>query len=121
MEGAPDELPPPATGVPVEAEGRPIGVLGVCGDPGAPLSDADRELLKAISRQASEALQRARLLEEAEQRARREQLIRATSDAMQRATDLESLIEAAAEGLVEALGACSVYVRMGVFGEPGEE
>lgn len=114
-------LPAHFWGVPVQAAGLNIGVLGVSGDPRRPLAEDDRQLLESISRQASEALQRARLLEEARERARRERLIRDISDRMQRATDLETLLKVASQGLVEAFGALRVYARMGIFEEPGEE
>jgi GAF domain-containing protein len=107
--------PSRALSVPVRVEGVTLGVLSVSDDPQRPHSEEDRELLESISRQASEALQRARLLEAARERARRERLIRDISDRMQRATDMESLIAAAAEGLAEALGVSGVYVRIGML------
>jgi len=88
--------------------------LGVYGEPQVPLGTEDRQLLESISRQASGALQRARLLEEARDRARCERLFRDIANRMQRATDLESLITVAAEELVRALGASRAYVRMGI-------
>ena len=109
-----DGLPPHSEAVPIDVGGAAIGALGVYGDPQAPLTGEDRQLLESIARQASEALQRARLLEEARERARRERLIRDIADDMQRATDLETLIRVAAEGLARALGATRAYVRMGL-------
>ncbi len=121
LEAGAGDLPSHSLSVPVQAGGATIGVLGVSGDPQLPLTEDDRQLLESISRQASEALQRARLLEEARERARRERLIRDISDRMQRATDLETLTRAAAEGVVDALGASHVYVRMGTSEGLGEE
>jgi GAF domain-containing protein len=109
-----DSLAAHCQAVPIEAGGAAIGALGVYSDPQVPLGAEDRRLLESISHQASEALQRARLLEEARDRARRERLIRDIADRMQRATDLESLIRVAAEELVRALGASRAYVRMGM-------
>jgi GAF domain-containing protein len=91
--------------------------LGVEADPQVPLPAADRELLVSISHQASEALQRARLLEEARGHARRERLIRDIADKMQRATDLASLLQTAAEELVRALDASRASVQMGTMEE----
>jgi hypothetical protein len=109
-----DSLSPHFQAVPIETGGAAVGALGVYGEPQVPLGKEDRQLLESISRQASEALQRARLLEEARDRARRERLIRDIADRMQRATDLESLIKVVAEELIRALGASRAYVRMGV-------
>jgi len=109
-----DGLSPHCQAVPIEAGGAVIGALGVYGEPQVSLGTEDHQLLESISRQASEALQRARLLEEARDRARRERSIRDIVDRMQGATDLESLIKVAAEELVRALGASRAYVRMGM-------
>ena len=116
-----DGLSPHCQAVPIEAGGAAIGALGVYSDPQVPLGTEDRQLLESISRQAGEALQRARLLEEARDRARRERLIRDIADRMQRATDLESLIKVAAEELVRALGASRAYVRIGMAEELVQE
>jgi hypothetical protein len=99
--------------VPIEVLDGVVGALGVRGDSQQPLTGEEHELLESISRQASEALQRARLLDEARQRAQRERLIRDITDKMQRATDLQSLARIAAEELVSALGATRVDVRIG--------
>ncbi len=99
--------------VPIAVLGGVVGALGVRGDSRNPLTEQERELLQSISRQTSGALQRARLLDEARDHARRERLIRDIADEMQRATDLQSLITIAAEELVRALGATHAYIRMG--------
>jgi GAF domain-containing protein len=104
---------PPDEEVPIAVLDGVVGALGVRGSPQDPLTAEERELLESIARQASEALQRARLLDEARGRARRERLIRDIADRMQRAIDLQSLIRIASEELVSALGASRAYVRMG--------
>ena len=105
--GSPDEE------VPIAVLGGVVGALGVRGGSRHSLTEEERELLESISRQTSSALQRARLLDEARDHARRERLIRDIADKMQRATDLQSLLTIAAEELVHALGATHTYIRMG--------
>jgi PAS domain S-box-containing protein len=102
-----------AVSVPMDIAGDVVGVLGIYEDRDAPLSAQDRDLLRSISVQVTEALERAQLFENAQSRAGRERAIRYITDRMQRAADLESLMRIAAEELKRALGASRAYVRMG--------
>jgi GAF domain-containing protein len=102
---------------PMDVSGEAIGMLGIREDPDHPLSPEDRVLLRGISEQVAAALQRARLLEQTQSRARRERVIRDVVDRMQRAADMESLMRIAAEELTRALGASRAYVKMGTEDE----
>jgi GAF domain-containing protein len=81
----------------------------------------DRDLLTALARLTATALQSARLLERAEARVARERLVGEITEQMQRATDMQSLMRTAAEGLTRALGASRAYVRMGTEQEMVKE
>ena len=102
-----------AISVPMDVSGEVIGILGVYEDPDRPLLGEEREILRDISGQVTEALQRAQLLEQAQSRAGRERLIRDIADKIQRATDLQSLMRITSEELRRALKGTRAYVRMG--------
>jgi PAS domain S-box-containing protein len=121
-----DDQSPSATArrsvtVPMDVGGETVGILGVQEDADHPLSAQERELLSGVSRQVAAALQRARLLEQTQSRARRERVIRDIADRMQRAVDVESLVRVTAEELTRALGASHAYVRMGAEDELSSE
>jgi PAS domain S-box-containing protein len=107
--------------VPMSVGGEVVGVLGVRETPDRPLSAQERELLANISEQVAAALQRARLFEQTQSRARRERVIRDIADQMQRAADVESLMRITAEELTRALSASRAYVQMGTEDELGGE
>lgn len=98
---------------PMDVGGEVIGALGTYEDPDQPLSAGDREMLRDIAVQVTEALQRAQLLEQTQSRATRERVIRDIADRMQRATDMESLMRLTAQELTRVLHASRAYVRMG--------
>jgi PAS domain S-box-containing protein len=112
---------PRSVAVPMNVSGETVGVLGVRDDVNHPLSAEDRELLVGLSEQVAAALQRARLLEQTQSRARRERVIRDIADRMQRAADIESLMRIMAEELRRALGASRAYVQMGTEDELSRE
>ena len=60
------------------------------------------------------ALERARLLEEAQLRARRESTIRKITDKVNVSFDLETILRTAAEDLSTALGASGAYIELGL-------
>ena len=71
-------------------------------------------LLQSLSEQVSQAMERARLYQDTQRRATRERMTREITDAVQRATDMESLMRIATEELVRALGGAQGYMRLGV-------
>jgi GAF domain-containing protein len=101
-------------GVPLMHGDRVLGAMAVQSYTTAHAFDEhDRDLLTALARLTATALQNARLLERAESRATQERLVGEITEQMQRATDVQSLMRIAAEGLTRALGASRAYVRMG--------
>jgi GAF domain-containing protein/ABC-type uncharacterized transport system substrate-binding protein len=102
----------PQLTLPLQVRNETIGNLNlVLGD--QPASPEEIDLAQAITEQASQALERARLFQETQRRVTRERVIREISDKMQRATDQESLMRVAAEELNRILGASRTYVRLG--------
>jgi GAF domain-containing protein len=116
MQGAHTEDAPAATlAVPIKSGDRVIAVLD------AQLSAENTTwtpdqiaLLQSLSEQVSQAMERARLYQDTQRRAARERLTREITDAVQRATDMESLMRIATEELVRVLGGTQGYMRLGV-------
>lgn len=67
---------------------------------------------ESVGRQAAIALRSARLYEEAQSRARREQLIREITSRMRGTVDLETILNTAVEELGRALGVSRAFVRL---------
>ncbi len=103
--------------IPLHTRERVIGQVVVLRTAPGPFSESALRLYEMLSDQAAVALERARLLEGAQQRAARERVIREISDQMQRATDIETLMHITAEGLNRALGASRTYARLATEAE----
>lgn len=116
--GPSDALPSPSgptLTLPVKERDQVIGVVSLQKD----AADQDwqpeeRALAQTVIEQLGVALESARLHQDAQRRAARERLLREISDRMQRAADMESLMQAAAQELNRTLGASRAYVRWGL-------
>jgi GAF domain-containing protein/ABC-type uncharacterized transport system substrate-binding protein len=113
---APVTETPPQLSVPLRVRDETIGKLNLVLGEQEPGSE-EVELAQAITEQASQALERARLFQETQRRVNRERIIREVSDKMQRATDQEALMRVTAEELNRILGASRTYVRLGTEDE----
>ncbi|MGC9395557.1 MAG: GAF domain-containing protein [Anaerolineae bacterium] len=101
--------------VPIKSGDRVIAVLDAQLPPGnTAWSPGQVALLQFLSEQVSQAMERARLYRDTQRRAARERMTREITDAVQRATDMESLMRIATEELVRALGGAQGYMRLGV-------
>jgi len=69
-------------------------------------------LLETLINRLAEALEGARLHEEAQRRAQREQLARQITEKVRAAPDVESIAQTAAEELVKAIGGARSFVRL---------
>lgn len=67
---------------------------------------------ESVNRQAAIALRSARLYEEAQKRAYREQLVREITSKMQGTPDLDTILNTAVEELGKALGVSRAFVRL---------
>ena len=72
----------------------------------------EMRVYESVNRQAAIALRSARLYEEAQKRAHREQLIREITSKMQGTPDLETILNTAVEELGKALGVSRAFVRL---------
>jgi GAF domain-containing protein/ABC-type uncharacterized transport system substrate-binding protein len=106
----------PQLSVPLRVRDETIGKLNLVLGEQEPGSE-EVELAQAITEQASQALERARLFQETQRRVNRERIIREVSDKMQRATDQEALMRVTAEELNRILGTSRTYVRLGTEDE----
>jgi nitrate/nitrite-specific signal transduction histidine kinase len=89
--------------VPIAYAGGVVGVLDVQADVVSGVTSDDAELVLSIARQVAIALENARLVEEAEQRADRAALVNRISQRIQRARSVDSVLRVAAVELAEAL------------------
>lgn len=99
--------------VPLQAGGRIIGVVIVQRESPGPFSPVSLRLYETLVEQAAVVLERARLVEETQRRVAQEQWLSQVSDRMQRASDVGSLLQVAAEEVNRVLGGSRVYVQLG--------
>ncbi len=99
--------------VPLQAGGRVIGVVIVQRATPGPFSPVSLRLYETLVEQAAVVLERARLVEETQRRAAQERWLGQVSDQMQRAGDVRSLLQVAAEEVNRALGGSRAYVQLG--------
>jgi len=119
--GRPFQRSDVALAVPIKSGDHVIAVLDAHLPAGSGTWTSEQiTVLESLSEQISQALERARLYRDTQRRAARERLTREITDAVQRATDMESLMHIATEELARALGGAQAYMRMGVESlEPG--
>ena len=112
---APDSEESPAFSVPIKLRGDVIGVLDTHkpADTGEWTAD-DLTTLETLAQQVGQALEGARLYQDTQRRAVREQLTGHIADKMRRAADMESLMQTTIEEVASALGASSAFVQVGV-------
>jgi len=100
--------------IPLRIGEKVIGQVVVLREVPGPFSDAALRVYEVLSDQAALALERTRLLEEAQRRAEWEQLTRQIVDRTRRATDIERALQTTAEGLSEALEVPRVSIELNV-------
>jgi GAF domain-containing protein len=100
--------------IPLRSGERVIGQVVVIRATPGPFSEAALRLYEVLSDQAAVALERAELLEEAQQRAEREQQTRRMIDHIRRAVDLEQALGVAAEELSRAMEVPHVSINLSV-------
>ncbi len=112
--------------VPIKVRGETVGVLDTykpaeAGD----WTEEEVALLEAIAGQLDSALESARLYQDTQRRAAREQAIRRVTEQMRRAVDVEAILQNTVTELARAMGAPRAYVRLGTEAEfragPGAE
>lgn len=96
--------------LPIQVRGNVLGTLRA--RKAGTWSSHEAALLEDLGSQLGSALEGARLYEDTQRRAAREQAIRAVTDEMQLATDLESLMRITTQELIKILGGSHAYVQM---------
>lgn len=85
--------------IPITLRGQKIGVISLARKGDAPWTEADRTLATEIAEQVALALENARLLAEAQQRAAQEQMIGELTTRLSRSLEPETLLQAAVSEL----------------------
>jgi DNA-binding LacI/PurR family transcriptional regulator/GAF domain-containing protein len=106
--------------IPLRSGEQVIGQVVVIRATPGPFPEAALRLYEVLSDQAAVALERAKLLEEAQRRAEQEQQTRQMVDRIRRAVDVERAMQVATEELSRALDVPYVSVDLGVEPLPGE-
>jgi GAF domain-containing protein len=99
--------------LPLVAAGRITGLFVAASRQPHTWTEAELRTFRSLSDQAAIALENVRLFEEAQVRARREQVIRQVTEKMWRAVDVESVLQATVATLGQAMGVPRVYARLG--------
>jgi GAF domain-containing protein len=99
--------------LPLKVQDRVIGVLDVQSTHEAAFSEDDVAVLQTMADQLATAIANARLFEQVQRRARREQLIREITARIRSAVDVESILQTTVQELGKALGTSHGLVRLG--------
>jgi GAF domain-containing protein/HAMP domain-containing protein len=118
---------PGAIVAPIKVRGTVIGALGLesaeLGD-GQEWSGEDIALIETVADQVAQAMEAARLFDETERRARREQLVTEISDRIRAAPDMETILRTAVREIRRTLGVSHGAIRLGTethLQPPGSE
>jgi GAF domain-containing protein len=80
----------------------------------------EMRVCESVNDQAATALRSARLYQEAQRRAQREQLIREITSKMRGTPDLDTILNTAVQELGRALGVSRAFVRLSTGSEAGD-
>lgn len=116
-EKAPDTEPNEIT-VPITLRGQHIGTISIARKGNTPWSAQDEEMIREVAAQTGLAVDNIRLLEEATQRAKQEQIVGELAFRFSQALDMDSLLQTAARelGQLPGIEETSVYI-----GQPREQ
>lgn len=110
--------------VPIRLRGQTIGTIDLSRDDDREWTKEDQALAESFAEQLALALENARLFEQTQTRARREQIIRQITDKIRGTTDLDAILQTTVKELGKALGTSRAAIRLGTEGElaspPGE-
>ncbi len=109
-----------AMAAPIVLRGEVIGALqvGEATRP-RPWDTEDLEFIQAVADQVAQAVENARLIEETRRTAQRERALSESTDKIRRNTDVERILQTAAEELARHLNAARVSVRLKPDGDAG--
>lgn len=98
--------------VPLIAQDRVVGTLGLVSRTAGFFSQDDLQLLNAIGQQLGMAIANAQLFEEIQQRAQRLAALNAMATVISQALDMDSLLESAAEKIIEVTRADGAVIAL---------
>jgi GAF domain-containing protein/HAMP domain-containing protein len=98
---------------PILLRGEPIGMLGVTRPPGHRWSEDEIALVEAVADRMAMIAEGIRLLEEAERAAHREATVSSVSAQLQRAADVEGVVQNALRELAQTLGSDHIALHLG--------
>ena len=98
--------------IPLTLGGIVIGAIGLRRPAGEPWGENDIAMVQALSEQMSQALENRRLFQVARERARRELILRQTTDRVRTQADLDAVLQVAAQEMRRIAGATHVAIRL---------
>lgn len=108
-----------AVAIPIKVRDRVIGVIdGRKPDGGGQWTQEEISLMQALAEQSALALESARLYQDTQRRAAREQMIGEVTGRIRETLDVEAVLKTAADEIRQALQLERLVVRLG---EPGED
>jgi len=108
------EQTPSRVAAPVVVRGETLGMLELeDADAERQWSEDEWDLLNTVAGELAQAIENARLIEQAQQRAAREAQLNQIAHKIRRATDVESILHVAAEELGLALDTSHANIRLG--------
>ncbi len=108
----------PALALPLRVRGDVIGVLSIQREAGQEgWTSAEIELAQRLVDQIGTALESARLFQETQRRAAREQAIRRITERMRSTVDIQAILQNTMAEVARALGVPRAYVRLGTESE----
>lgn len=99
--------------VPITLRGQRIGTLSLAHKDGSQWSELDRNMVQEVAYQAGLAIDNVRLVEDATQRARQEQLVGELAARFSQSMDIDSLLQTAARELGQIPNVAEVSVFLG--------
>ena len=99
--------------VPLIQNGVVIGVIGIQRPPGHGWSEDEQALMRSVSEQMTQALENRRLFQVARDRARRELVLRQTTERIRSQADFDAALRSAAQEMRKVVGATRVAIRLG--------
>ncbi len=115
-----DEKAGAALAVPLIQNGVVIGVIGLQRPPGQEWSQDEQALMQSVSEQMTQALENRRLFQVARDRARRELVLRQTTERIRSQADFDAALRSAAQEMRKVVGATRVAIRLGTPGRLAE-
>jgi GAF domain-containing protein/HAMP domain-containing protein len=105
--------------LPLQAGNETVGYMSVQRAMPGPFSAVSIRLYETVADQAAAALERTRLLEQAQNRAARERMVGEVAARMRETLDVDSVLQTAARGIRQALNLHDITIRLEHVEDPG--